>query len=177
MIRRLFAILAAMCLLMQHPAHAVPAQLRIIPQTELRFGTFAVLDQGYRIVGPAGNVQSVGVFSTTSGDTGPARFTISYDRGSNSRRELNLRIQLVLAAAPVVTQGGITARLTSYQTDLPGYASLAAGQVIEINIPNCRQRICERTFHVGGRLDVDRNFGGGSVGLAIPADAVLISVR
>lgn len=158
-------------------AFGAPAQIQITPQSDLRFGSFAVMDRGYRIVGPSGNVQSVGIFSINNGDTGPARFTISYDRGNNGRRLLNLRIQLVLSSAPVVLQGGVEARLTAYQTDLPGYSTVTAGQIIEINIPNCVQRVCQTSFNLGGRLDVDRNFGGAQVSIPIPADVVLISVK
>ena len=107
----------------------------------------------------------------------PARFTIRYDRGNASRRRLNLRIQLVLSAAPVVTQGGIVARLTSYTTDLPRAGVVQAGRVIEVDIPNCVQRVCSTSFAVGARLDIRRNFGGGNIEIPIPVDAVLISVR
>ncbi len=156
---------------------AAPARLLLSSDSNLRFGTFAVMDRGYRTVSPTGNVQSVGIFSTSTGDTSPARFTLAYDRGNNSRRNLNLRIQLVLSPAPVVTQNGVVARLSSYQTDLPGAANVQAGQVVEVLIPNCRQRVCSRSFNVGARLDVERNFGGASIEIPIPADAVLISVK
>lgn len=154
-----------------------PPQLRIIPQTDLRFGSFAIIDRGYRVVDPAGGVQNVGIFSIASGDTGPALFRIRYDRGNNGRRRLDLRFQMVLSQAPVITQGGITAQLSQYQTDIPGYANVQAGEVIDISIPNCRTRICRTSFNVGGRLDVASNYGGGTIRVPIPADIVLISVR
>lgn len=171
------AVLAAIMSVQSVPASAAPASLRILPESDLRFGSFAVMDRGYRIVSPSGGVQSSGIFSVTTGDTGPARFTLRYDRGNNSRRRLNLRIQLVFSAAPVVTQQGIVARLSAYQTDLPGASSVQAGQIVEVEIPNCTQRVCSRSFNVGGRLDIERSFGGGLVTLPIPVDAVLISVR
>ncbi len=173
----LLAGLFAVSLGMSAPAKADQAQIRITSDANLRFGTFAVADRGYRIVSPAGAVQSSGVFSTASGDTAPARFTISYDRGNNSRRNLTLQIQLVMSAAPVITQQGIIARLSVYQTDLPGAASVQAGQIVNVTIPNCVQRVCSRSFNVGGRLDVERSFGGGIVELAIPVDVVVVSVR
>lgn len=157
--------------------HAGPAQIRITSDADLRFGAFAVVDRGHRIISPAGTVQSVGIFSTASGDTAPARFTISYDRGNNSRKNLTLQIQLVMSPAPVVTQNGLVARLSAYQTDLPGAASVQAGQIISVTIPNCVQRVCSHSFNVGGRLDVERSFGGGLVSITIPVDVVLISAR
>lgn len=158
-------------------AQADTAQLRVIPVSDLRFGSFAVMDNGYRVVRPDGSVQSSGIFSAGTSGTGPARFRVSYDRGNNGNRRIDLEIELRFAAAPVVTQGGIVAELTQYESDLPGYANVAAGQPVTIRIPNCRARVCETIFNLGGRLDVERNYGGGTVVLAIPVDAVLISVR
>nr|WP_161593743.1 DUF4402 domain-containing protein [Parerythrobacter lutipelagi] len=166
-----------MVLFVPQTAHADFPRLRVIPESELRFGEFAVMDRGYRIVGPTGTVQSVGIFSTTNSGTGPARFKVSYDRGNNSRRRLDLKIELRFSATPMQTQGGLVTRLTQYQTDLPGYSTVSAGQAIEITIPNCVQRACETTFNLGGRLDVERDSGGGTVALGIPVDAVLISVK
>ncbi len=158
-------------------AQADPRQLTIVPESNLRFGSFAVMDEGYRIVTPAGGVESQGLFSIASGDTAPARFTLRFDRGNNSRRRLDLRVQLVLSSAPVVTQGGIVARLSSYRTDLPGAPTIQAGRVIEVDIPNCTQRVCSQSFNVGARLDIKRSFGGGRIEVPIPMDAVLISVK
>ncbi len=170
--------MAALALLVgSQTARADTPQLRVIPVNDLRFGSFAVMDTGYRVVRPDGSVQSSGIFSAGTSGTGPARFRVSYDRGNNGNRRLNLEIELRFAAAPVVTQGGIAAELTQYQSDLPGYANVAAGQAVTIRIPNCRTRVCETTFNLGGRLDVERSFGGGTVVLPIPVDAVLISVR
>ena len=177
MTHRIAAMMAAIALLVPAPALGAPAELRIIPEAELRFGTFAVIDRGYRIIGANGSVQSSGVFSISNGDTSPARFTVSYDRGNNGRRRLNLRIQLVLAAAPVINQGGLVAQLSGYQTDLPGASTVQPGQIVEILIPNCTQRVCQTTFNVGARLDIESNAGGGRLEIPIPADVVLISVK
>ena len=168
--------IAVLLLAIAAPASAAQPELRINADTDLRFGTFAVLNSGYRIVSPNGNVQSVGIFSISSGDTSPASFTVSYDRGNNNRKPLDLTIHLVLSAAPVVTQDGVVGRLSSYQTDLPSAGTVTAGQIVEINIPNCRQRVCQVTFNVGARLDVTRNYGGARLEIPIPADVVLISV-
>jgi len=174
----LFSVLfSVLMLLAPARAAAAPPELRIISETELEFGTFAVIGSGYRIVGPDGSIQSTGIFSMSSSDTSPARFTIRYDRGNNGRRRLNLRIQLILAPAPMVTQGNLVARLSNYRTDIPGAANVSPGQIVEVTIPNCRTRICSTSFRVGGRLDIQSNSGGGKIAIPIPAEIVLISVR
>ncbi|ABC64119.1 hypothetical protein ELI_10135 [Erythrobacter litoralis HTCC2594] len=159
------------------PASADPSTLRILPVSELRFGSFAVPSTGSVTVGPTGSVTRSGVFSITSGDTSPARFILRYDRGNNSRRTLDLRIQLTIAAPGSVVLGGITARLSNLQTDLPGYAVVQPNQIIEVQIPNCRTRVCETSFNLGGQLDIRRDYGGALVAIPIPVDAVLVSVR
>ena len=63
-------------------AHADTPQLQILPQSELKFGSFAVPSRGSIEVGPTGLVSRSGVISVASGDTGPARFTVRYDRGT-----------------------------------------------------------------------------------------------
>ncbi len=164
-------------LCMATPATAKRAELRVEAQAELRFGSFAVFDQGYRSVGPNGSVQESGIFSVARGDTGPARFTVSYDRGNNGRKELDLEIELVFATPAPFLDTGLKAQLGQYRTDLPGHASVSPGQVVTLRMPGCRQRVCSTTFNVGGRLDVSRSTGGGPVVINIPVDAVLISTR
>lgn len=159
------------------PARAVDPQLLVTNDRELRFGAFAVFGSGYRIISPTGAVQGSGVFSTGSGDTGAARFTVAYDRGNNGRARLDLVIQLVFAPPPSVSIGGITARLSDYRSDLPQAPVIRPGQVVEIRLPDCRQRVCQTSFNMGGRIDVDRSFGGAAVAIPIPVDAVLVAVR
>lgn len=171
-------LVALACLLpASQPAQADAAQVRILPLSELRFGSFAVPSSGSIEVGATGSVIREGIVSVTSGDTSPARFVVRYDRGNNGRTRLDLLIQLTFAAPTSFVQGGVTASLSRYQTDLPGYASISPNQIIEIRIPNCRQRVCETSFNLGGRLDVDRRFGGAEVAIPIPVDAILVSVR
>ena len=159
------------------PAGADAPALRILPESELRFGRFAVPTRGSIVVSPTGSVTRNGIISVSPGDTSPARFTVRYDRGNNGNRILQLRIRLVFAAPSGVTQGGVTANLSALQSDLPNYPTIAPNQIVEITIPNCRQRVCERRFTIGGRLDVDRRFGGASVAIPIPVDAFLVSVN
>lgn len=170
------AILACLAL-PSGAAKADAAQLRILPQSELRFGAFAVPTRGSIEVSPSGLVARDGIVSITTGDTSPARFAVRYDRGNNGRARLDLVIQVMVSAPTTFVQGGVTASLSRLQTDLPGYATITPNQIIEIRIPNCRQRVCETGFNLGGRLEVDRRFGGGQVAIPIPIDAVLISVR
>lgn len=170
------AICTCLCLCLG-PARAAPPQLTIVPQSDLRFGSFAVMGSGYRIVSPSGAVQDSGIFSTTTGDTGPAQFIVAYDRANNSKRALNLQIQLTFLPPQTVQVGGVTANLSAYQSDIPGASQIVPGQIVEINIPNCAARVCQTTFRMGGRLDVDRTSGGASVAIPIPVDALLVSVK
>lgn len=156
--------------------NADQSELRITPDRNLRFGTFAVPSSGWREITPMGQVTSSGVIAMP-GNTGPAQFTLAYDRGNNGQAQLNLRFELILLPAPVVTNGGVVARLTAYQTDLPGAARVAAGQPVTVSIPNCRQRICATSFRVGGRLTLDRTTGGGSIAVPIPVSATVVSIR
>ena len=159
------------------PAKAAPAQLTIVPQSDLRFGSFAVMTSGYRIVSPSGGVQDSGIFSTSVGGTGPAQFALIYYRNNNSKRTLNLQIQLTFLPPQTVKVGGVTANLSGYQSDIPGATQIIPGQVVRINIPNCRARVCQTSFRLGGRLDIDRTAGGGMISIPIPVDALLVSVK
>jgi len=159
------------------PSQADPEKVTILTPLALRFGTFAVPTTGYREVTASGAVTSSGIFALDDSGVGPARFTVEYDRGNNSKRRLDLTIEVVFSAPATFAQGGLTARLSRYQTDLPGYGLVQAGQVLTLTIPNCLDRVCSRSFSLGGRLDVDRSFGGGPVVIPIPVDAVLVAVR
>lgn len=159
-----------------NPSHADPPEVRITPERDLRFGTFAVPSSGWREVTPAGQVSASGIVAMP-GDVSPAQFTLAYDRGNSGRARLNLQLQLTLMPAPVITQGGMVARLTAYQTDLPGAARVAAGEPITVSIPNCVQRVCAVSFRVGGRLDLERTAGGGRIEVPIPVSATIVSIR
>lgn len=178
-LRRLCLLLLSVpaALLWSVPAGADSPLLRILPESELRFGRFAVPTRGSIVVSPTGAVTRNGVISVSPGDTSPARFTVRYDRGNNGNKVLQLRIRLVFAAPGGITQGGVTASLSALQSDLPNYPTIAPNQIVEITIPNCRQRVCERRFTIGGRLEVDRRFGGAGVSIPIPVNAFLVSVN
>lgn len=153
------------------------SDLQVINNAPLRFGTFAVPTSGYREISASGAITSSGIFVINDSGAGPARFTVQYDRGNNSRKSITVSVELVFSAAPVFRNGGLVANLTRYQTDLPGYGVIDAGQPVRIELRNCITRVCATSFQVGGRLDVVRSFGGGMVDIPIPIDAVAVEVR
>lgn len=159
------------------PAFGAPSTISVTNPLMLRFGTFAVPSSGFREVSASGAVSSAGIFALSSAGTGPARFTVQYDRGNNSKRRVDVTIDLVFSTPSAFAQGGLTARLSRYQSDIPGYPSIAPGQIVRVQLANCLQRVCSMSFNLGGRLDVDRSFGGGNVAIPIPVDAVLVSER
>ena len=153
-------------------------EVRIDPLSDLSFGRFMVFGSGTRTVSASGAVSDSSIVALEGGASpGPARFTISYDRGNQSRHTLNIELEVVMSAAPQVRQGGVDARLSAFETNLPGALRINPGQAIRISMPNCRTRICSRSFQVGGRLDVTRRFGGANLLIPIPLDATVISVE
>ena len=159
------------------PAAGDKPQLSVINGQGLRFGTFAVPTSGYREISPSGGVTSGGIFALDQSGVGPAQFVVQYDRGNNGRRRIDLEIEVVFAVPSVFSQGGLNARLSRFQTDLHGYPQVQPGQVIRILLSNCLQRVCSRSFNLGGRIDVDRAFGGGLVEIPIVVDATVTSIR
>lgn len=174
---KLLAVAALAIAVGTAPATAVPPKISIINPLYLRFGTFAVPVSGFREVSPSGGVTSSGIFALGNTGTGPARFTVQYDRGNNSRRRLDIVVDLVFSTPPAFAQAGLNARLSRYQTDIPGYGLIAPGQTVRVEMRNCVQRVCSMSFNLGGRLDIDRAFGGGLVEIPIPVDAIVISDR
>lgn len=141
----------------------------------LRFGSFMVFDSGSRTVGVAGDVLDSGIAGTPEEYPAPAQFTVSYNRGNESRRPLELVIEVTLADVPPVTLGGIRASVSNLTSDLPGGAALLPGRPVRITIANCSQRVCGRSFRIGGRIDVSRSYGAGQLTLPLLVQAVLIS--
>lgn len=174
---RAAAILGLVIAVGHVPALAAPSRITVLNPAPLRFGSFAVPTSGYREVTASGAVSGAGIFALGSADAGPARFTLQYDRGNNSKRRMDITVDLVFSTPANFAQGGLTARLSRYQTDLPGYAAIVPGQQVRVELTNCTQRICSISFNLGGRLTVDRTFGGGQVVVPIPVDAVVVSER
>ncbi len=158
------------------PASAKVPTLLISSDSDLRFGSFIVIGSGSRTVTAAGMVSDVSIVPAGRGDTGPARFTVSYDRGNESKRVLSLVIEVVLSSVPRIVRGGVSAQLGQFVSDIPGAASVQPGSPIVLTIPNCSARVCSRTFAIGGRLDVTSQFGGASFQIPLPIDAVIRSV-
>lgn len=150
-------------------------EVRISADSELTFGTFMIFGSGSRTVGTTGTVRDNGVVALEGTRPAPARFTISYDRGNENNHVLDIELELVISAPPLVRQGGVEARLSAYETDLPGALRVDAGRAMRVTMPNCRTRVCTRSFQVGGRLDVTRNFGGAMLVVPILVDVTVIS--
>ena len=157
-------------------ASAKTASIDIVPQKQLRFGSFGVMDSGSRVVSPSGAVTSIGIVPVQGSVTGPAEFAIVYDRGNESKRPVSLVIEVMLLAAPPLNQGGLVATVSEFTTDLAGAPTLAPGQAVMLAIDNCLTRQCTRTFRVGGRLQVKRSSGGGPISIPLPITANLVTV-
>lgn len=171
-------LLAALAINFGHslPVSANQPQVRITPESELRFGTFMVFGTGSRTVTAMGNVTDVSLVALEGSRAGPARFTVSYDRGNQSRNILDIELELVISQPARVRMGGVEGQLSNFETDLPGAGRIAPGQPIRINLNNCRDRVCSVSFNVGGRLEVSRQYGGASLSIPIPVDVTVISI-
>ncbi|KPF63642.1 DUF4402 domain-containing protein [Porphyrobacter sp. AAP60] len=167
--------IVAMCLavswLIATPAIAKPQEVRVRSQSELSFGTFMVFGSGSRSVSASGAVIDSAIVTLDGRQPRPARFTIEYDRGNESKHVLDVTIELVMSAPSSLLFGGVNARLSAFETDLPGHSRVASGEAMTIRLTGCRTRVCSRTFTVGGRLDISRNFGGARVDIPISIDA------
>lgn len=168
------ACLAALWLI-AGPASAKPQEVRVRSQSQLSFGTFMVFGTGSRVVSASGAVADSAIVTLDGSQPRPARFTIEYDRGNESKHMLEITIELVMSAPSSVRFGGVNARLSAFETDLPGHLRVASGETMIIRLTNCRARVCSKTFAVGGRLDVTRNFGGAKVDIPINVDARIIA--
>ena len=172
---RFCATFLALASLMAGPANAKPQEVRVRSESELSFGTFMVFGNGSRRVSATGAVVDTAIVALEGTRPRPARFRIEYDRGNESKHVLEIEIELVLSAPGNVRFDGIDARLSAFETDLPGHARVASGEAITLRLTNCRTRVCSRTFAVGGRLDVTRNFGGAKIDIPINVDTRIVA--
>lgn len=170
----IFAALLALAALTADPVVAKPQEVRIRSQGKLSFGTFMVFGTGARSVSASGAVIDTAIVALDGGQPRPARFTVEYDRGNESKQVLEVTIELALSAPGSLRFGGVEARLSGFETDLPGYSRVAAGEIVTLRLTDCRARVCSRSFTVGGRLDVTRNFGGAMVEIPIIVDARIV---
>ena len=166
----------AMAMACAVPARADTPAISVTADRELAFGTFMIFGSGSRTVTASGAVSDSGLVPLEGAIPAPAHFTISYDRGNASRNVLDIELELVINAPPMVRQGGVEARLSAYQSDLPEATLVTAGRPITLRLRDCRTRICSRTFRLGGRLDVTRHFGGAQLVVPIPVDVAVIDI-
>jgi hypothetical protein len=158
------------------PSGPGSGSLTITPDTVLRFGAFVVITSGSRTVSASGTVTNTSVFPVGSSPVGPAQFTVTYDRGNNNQKPLDVVFEVILAGVSPVNQAGVTGRLSGFDSDLTGAAVLVPGQAYRYTIPNCVTRTCSKSFRVGARLDVTRSSGGGDLTIPLPMVANIISV-
>lgn len=157
--------------------HGKTPEVSITADRALHFGTFMVFGSGSRTVSAAGAVIDNSIVALEGMASAPARFTVSYDRGNESKHVLDIELELVISSMPRIREGGVEGAVANLQTDLPGAAQVRPGEAIRLTLAQCRTRVCSRSFHVGGRLDVTRSFGGGVLLIPIPIDAAVISVE
>lgn len=165
-----FALVAivAISLLFSGALEAKTPEVRVKPEGELAFGTFMVFGSGARTVSASGLVSDFSIVPLEGTRARPARFTIEFDRGNESKQVMDVTVQLAFFAPSTYRQGGVEARLSAFETDLAGNSNISSGELIELRFENCRTRICSKSFHIGARLDVNRQFGGAD--LVIPID-------
>lgn len=150
--------------------------MRVIPNSELHFGSFMVFGSGSRTVTASGTVSDSSIVALEGDPPAPARFTVLYDRGNNSRHSMDIELELVMSPTAPVRIGGVSGELSAFETDLPQALRISPGQAIRISMTNCRTRICSRSFRLGATLNVSRTHGGASLVVPIPFDVAVISV-
>lgn len=159
------------------PVLADPPRLTITPRSSLSFGTFAVFGNGSRTVTPHGMVFDSGVFPDPDSVTSPAQFDLIYDRGNESKFPIDILIQLVVSGPNVGFQPGLNTTVSALTSTLPNAPSILPGQAFTIAIIRCAQRVCGTSFQVGGRIDVTRSHGSGTLVIPLPIDASVVVVK
>jgi len=159
------------------PLAATQPEVRITSEADLRFGSFVLMSAGSRTVSANGTVTDISIAPVSGNPVGPARFTAVYDRGNNGRKALDVVIQVTLLSVPPISQNGITGTLSAFDSDLPGALNLQPGRPVTITVNGCQTRLCGATFRIGGRLDITRSTGGGSVSVPLQMVATLVSVN
>jgi len=157
-------------------ARGATSALSLLAEQPLRFGTLVVTDSGARTVHASGEVSNDNILPMGYAGVGPAEFTLSYDRGTASTQPISVVVRIMLAAMPPLAQGGVTGALSQFETDLPGAEQLAPGRPVTVTIAHCATRVCTLGFHVGARLSITRTSGGGSLAIAPPLSASVVSV-
>lgn len=156
-------------------AFAAQPELTVSADLPLRFGSLLIPASGSRIVTSRGQVIDSGLFDIGDDPVGPAQFTVTYDRGNEGRKVLNLRVQIFLSGGGPVKVDGVEARLSQLESDS---ASSTGGsdRVLNLTLANCRERRCSMSVKVGGRLDVTRSVGGAKLVVALAATGTVVDV-
>ncbi|MDF8334622.1 DUF4402 domain-containing protein [Novosphingobium cyanobacteriorum] len=154
------------------------AEVAVTYDTALRYGRFVVPGTtGSRTVAASGTVTDSGVLPIAGYPVGPGQFTVSYDReSSKGGQTLAIVMLLQLTGGQTVTSGGVSGRIAQFNTDLGGLGSLLPGATMSLSLVSCRTQVCSRSFRVGGRLEVTRNFGGATLAIPVTLTATLLSV-
>ncbi|WP_018075615.1 DUF4402 domain-containing protein [Novosphingobium nitrogenifigens] len=145
------------------PASATPGSLSLLSNQPLRFGTIVTVDGGSRTVGADGSTINSNVFPLGDRTSGPAQFTLVYNRPGNDKRAYQLTFAINLPSVPNVRAAGVQGTLSGFTTDLPGIPVLQPGRTALYTLSNCMSDSCSVTFHIGGTLNVERTSGGGEL--------------
>jgi hypothetical protein len=150
------------------PAHAQQVSTSLSADQALRFGSFFTDTTGSRVVSASGSVSGTAIVPVSGPSAGPAQFTFTYDRGSNSSRTYALLVQILLPGSSPQVSGGVTGTLSAFDTDLPGVSALVPGQAVQATFTGCSRRTCIKSFRVGGTLKVSRTTGGAQLAIPLP---------
>ena len=175
--RASIAAIAVFSLLFSSTVEARTPEVRVIPEGTLVFGSFMVFGTGARTISASGMVSDHLIVPLEGTIPRPARFTVEYDRGSESKHVLDVTVEVVFTVPTIHRQGGVEGRLSAFQTSLPEYPRTSPGEVIRLRFENCRERLCSKSFNLGARLDVSRQFGGASLSVPIDVDARVIAAE
>lgn len=173
--KRVMAGCASAFLLVHAPATADQPEVRISADSQLQFGTFMVFGAGSRTVSATGAVSDRSLVALEGTLAAPASFTVSYDRGNQNKHVLDIELELVLSPVSQFREKGVAASLSAFETTLPGALQIMPGRAFRVSLPNCRTRVCSRSFTVGARMDVSRDYGGADVVVPLLIDAAVIS--
>ena len=173
-VRPLLAAAAFLPLCASVELQAKTPEVLIVSESDLQFGKFMVFGTGSRTVSASGVVRDLSIVPLEGARTAPARFTVSYDRGNESKHVLDIELEIVLSAPPAVTIDGVSGRVSELETDLAGTGRVSPGQPIRVWMRNCRTRVCSQSFQVGGKISVDRRYGGAVLSVPIPIDATVL---
>ncbi len=130
---------------------------------------------GSRTVSATGTVTNANVLPVSGGNTGPAQFTLTYDRGAPATGPITVAVLLTLSPPSNFAQNGLVATVSGFDTDLSGIPLLIPAQSILFTMRPCSTQVCAQTFHVGGRIDVTQPGNGGSITVPLTITATLVA--